>query len=43
MAISKNRKMVLENIDLTKSYNLNEAAEIVKENSKVKFDATSSY
>ena len=40
MAISKNRKMVLENIDLTKSYNLNEAAEIVKENSKVKFDAT---
>ena len=40
MAISKSRKMVLENIDLTKSYNLNEAAEIVKENSKVKFDAT---
>lgn len=40
MAISKNRKMILENIDLTKSYNLNEAAEIVKENSKVKFDAT---
>ena len=40
MAISKNRKMILENMDLTKSYNLNEAAQIVKENSKVKFDAT---
>ena len=40
MAISKNRKATLENVDLTKSYNLNEASEIVKENSKVKFDAT---
>ena len=40
MAISKNRKSSLENIDLTKSYNLNEASAIVKENSKVKFDAT---
>ena len=40
MAISKNRKTVLENIDLTKSYNLSEASTIVKENSKVKFDAT---
>ena len=40
MAISKNRKTVLENIDLTKSYNLSEASKIVKENSKVKFDAT---
>lgn len=40
MAISKNRKGVLENIDLNKSYNLNEASAIVKENSKVKFDAT---
>jgi large subunit ribosomal protein L1 len=40
MAISKNRKGVLENIDLNKSYNLDEASAIVKENSKVKFDAT---
>ena len=40
MAISKNRKSALENIDLTKSYTLNEAAEIVKANCKVKFDAT---
>jgi len=40
MIISKNRKAVLENVDLTKSYNLNEASVIVKENSKVKFDET---
>ena len=40
MAISKNRKGVLENVDLNKSYNLDEASAIVKENSKVKFDAT---
>ena len=40
MAISKNRKAALANVDLTKSYNLNEASTIVKENSKVKFDAT---
>jgi len=40
MAISKNRKAALANVDLTKSYNLNEASAIVKENSKVKFDAT---
>jgi large subunit ribosomal protein L1 len=40
MAISKNRKATLENIDLTKSYNLDEASVIVKENSSVKFDAT---
>jgi len=40
MVISKNRKATLENIDLTKSYNLNEASAIVKENSKVKFDET---
>ena len=40
MIISKNRKVVLENIDLTKSYNLNEASVIVKENSKVNFDET---
>ena len=40
MAISKNRKSALENVDLNKSYNLDEASAIVKENSKVKFDAT---
>lgn len=40
MIISKNRKAALENVDLTKSYNLKEASTIVKENSKVKFDAT---
>ena len=40
MAISKNRKASLENIDLTKLYNLSEASVIVKENSKVKFDET---
>ena len=40
MAFSKNRKAALENSDLTRSYNLNEASVIVKENSKVKFDAT---
>ena len=40
MAISKKRKATLENIDLTKSYNLNEASVIIKENSKTKFDAT---
>ena len=40
MAISKNRKAALANVYLTKSYNLNEASAIVKENSKVKFDAT---
>jgi large subunit ribosomal protein L1 len=40
MAISKNRKDALENVDLKKSYTLDEASEIVKENSKVKFDAT---
>ena len=40
MVISKNRKAALEKIDLNKSYNLAEASEIVKSNSKVKFDAT---
>ena len=33
MAISKNRKNTLENVDLKKSYTLDEASEIVKENS----------
>ena len=40
MTISKNRKNALSNIDLNKSYNLDEASVIVKENSNVKFDAT---
>ena len=40
MAISKNRKAVLENINLSKSYNLIEASSLVKENSKVKIDAS---
>jgi large subunit ribosomal protein L1 len=40
MVMSKNRKAAIENIDLTKSYNLNEASAIIKENSTVKFDAT---
>ena len=40
MRMSKNRKTVLENVDLTKTYTLDEASTIVKENSKVKFDAT---
>ena len=40
MIISKNRKVVLENVDLNKSYNLNDASAIVKENSKVNFDET---
>lgn len=40
MAISKNRKSALENIDLNKSYNLDEASELVKKYSKVKFDET---
>ena len=40
MATSKNRKSALENVDLNKLYNLDEASAIVKDNSKVKFDAT---
>tara|TARA_B100000927_G_C16469698_1_gene471044 strand:- start:2435 stop:3124 length:690 start_codon:yes stop_codon:yes gene_type:complete len=40
MSISKNRKAVLENINLSKSYNLIDASSLVKENSKVKFDAS---
>lgn len=40
MGISKNRKNALENIDLDKLYSLDEASTLVKENSKVKFDAT---
>ena len=40
MGTSKNRKSALENVDLEKSYSLDEASSLVKENSKVKFDAT---
>ena len=40
MGTSKNRKSALENVDLNKSYTLDEASALVKENSKVKFDAT---
>ena len=40
MAISKNMKKALENVDLNKVYSLEEAASIVKDNSRVKFDAT---
>ena len=40
MGTSKNRKSALENVDLKKSYSLDEASSLVKENSKVKFDST---
>ena len=40
MAISKNMKKALENVDLNKVYSLEEAATLVKDNSRVKFDAT---
>jgi len=40
MGTSKNRKGALENIDLNKSYTIDEASALVKDNSKVKFDAT---
>ena len=40
MGISKRIKLALDTIDLDKQYSLDEAAVIVKENSKVKFDAT---
>jgi large subunit ribosomal protein L1 len=40
MAISKNRKNSLENIDLSKSYNLDDASDLIKKLSKVKFDET---
>jgi len=36
--ISKNRKEVLSNVDLTKLYTLEEASSLVKDLSKVKFD-----
>ena len=40
MKISKRKKEALKNLDLNKSYSLDEASKIVKDNSKVKFDAT---
>lgn len=40
MGTSKNRKSALENIDLKRSYSLDEASSLIKSNSKVKFDAT---
>ena len=38
MATSKNRKTALENVDLNKIYNLNDASSLVKENATAKFD-----
>ena len=40
MTLSKNRKQILDIVDLNKKYTLDEACKIVKENSKVKFDAS---
>ena len=36
MKISKRKKEALKNVDLNKSYSLDEASKIVKDNSKVK-------
>jgi large subunit ribosomal protein L1 len=38
MGTSKNRKSALENIDLKKSYTIEEASAIIKDNAKSKFD-----
>ena len=40
MAITKNRKAALEAFDKTKTYSIEEASNIVKDITKVKFDAT---
>ena len=40
MSLSKNRKQILDSVDLNKKYTLDEACKLVKENSKVKFDAS---
>ena len=40
MKMSKRKEEALKNVDLNKSYSLDEASKIVKDNSKVKFDAT---
>ena len=38
MGTSKNRKSALENVDFNKSYNLDEASAIIKDNATAKFD-----
>ena len=38
MGTSKNRKSALENVDLKKSYTIEDASAIIKDNSKSKFD-----
>jgi len=38
MGTSKNRKSALENVDLKKSYTVEEASVIIKDNAKAKFD-----
>ena len=38
MGTSKNRKSALENVDLKKSYTIDEASAIIKDNAKSKFD-----
>ena len=38
MGTSKNRKSALENVDLKKSFTINEASAIIKDNAKSKFD-----
>ena len=38
MGTSKNRKSALENVDLKKSYTIEEASAIIKDNAKSKFD-----
>ncbi|MBT5273938.1 MAG: 50S ribosomal protein L1 [Flavobacteriales bacterium] len=38
MGTSKNRKSALENVDLEKSYTIEEASAIIKDNAKSKFD-----
>ena len=38
MGTSKNRKSALENVDMKKSYSIEEASAIIKDNAKAKFD-----
>jgi large subunit ribosomal protein L1 len=40
MGISKNKKAILEKYDLQKDYSLNEAAEVLKDITKAKFDSS---
>ncbi len=37
MGTSKNRKSALENVDLKKSYTIDEASAIIKDNAKSKY------